>query len=86
MTQGLPCGAVEIKDIHRRRADELGHKSAGRRSVKLHRGADLFDLAFGHDHDPVGEAHGFDLIMGHKHKGRAQALVQVFQLGTQLCA
>ena len=70
--------------IHWRRPDEFRDKAAGGMFVELHRCADLFDLAFGHNDNPVGKTHRFDLIMGHKDKGCAKAAVQALQLGAQL--
>ena len=86
LRQRFAPGGGEGIDVHRRRPDELGHEAAGGAAVKLHRRADLFDLAVGHDHDPVREAHRFDLVVGDEDEGGAQPRVQVLELGPELRA
>ena len=63
------------KNIHGRGTHEFCNEYACRVLIELHWRADLLNAPFRHDHDPVGEAHGFDLIMGHKHERSVQPLV-----------
>ncbi len=50
-------------EIHGGAADERGHELVGRPLVDFHRRIDLLDDAAIHEHDPVAERHGFDLVV-----------------------
>ncbi len=52
------------QDVHRGRANELGHKDVSGRSVKLLRRAHLFDFAVAQDNYTVRQRHRLDLIVG----------------------
>ncbi|MNE81211.1 hypothetical protein D3C80_1778430 [compost metagenome] len=57
-------GVIAGHQVHARRADEAGDEEVGGRAVKLHRRADLLDIAAVEDHDLVGHGHGFHLVVG----------------------
>ena len=52
-------------------AQEFCHKEVHRIVVNLLRSADLVNDTLFHDDDPVGDAHGLFLIMGHEDRGDA---------------
>jgi hypothetical protein len=71
-------------EVHRRRADEAGDEQVGRIVVQVQRSAALLDPAVAHDDDLVGHRHCLDLVMGHVHRRRLQALVQLLDLSAHL--
>ena len=70
------AGERALEEVHLRRADEARDEQVGRAPVELLGRADLLDDALVHDHDPVGEGHGLDLVVGDVDHGGAQLLVQ----------
>jgi hypothetical protein len=74
------------QQVHRRAADEGGDKGGDRVVEHLHRGADLFDMAVLHHHDPVGQGHRLDLVMGDIDDRGLHLLVQLLDLGPHLAA
>ncbi|MNT26223.1 hypothetical protein D3C72_1617830 [compost metagenome] len=68
-----PCG----EQVHGRRADEGRHEGAGRAMIDIQRMADLLDIALVHHHQPVGQRHGFHLIMGDEDRCGGETLVQL---------
>ena len=89
-----PCRGFQLvrpahahrQEVHRRRADEPRDKAVRRVLVQLHRRADLFDPAVVEHHDPVGQRHRLDLVMGHIDHRRAEPLVQPRDLQPHLHA
>ncbi len=73
--------SVPDDDVHRRRADELGHEQVVRPVVELERRADLLDPAVLHHDDLVGHRHRLDLVVRDVDRRRLQALVQRLDLG-----
>ena len=71
-----------FEEIHRRTADEACHKSIGRSFVELLGRALLLQNAFGHDHNPVAERHGFNLVMGHVDHVFVQRVAHLCKLGS----
>ena len=65
-----------LEEVHLGRADEARDEQVGRAPVELLGRAHLLDDALVHDHDPVGERHGLDLVVGDVDHGGAQLLVQ----------
>ncbi len=61
--------ALPGKHIDRRRAKEPGHKQICRIVIDRLRLPDLLYHSFFHHHNPVGNAHGLFLIMGHENGG-----------------
>ena len=49
-------------------------------TIDVLRRASLYDAARIHDGDPVGEAHGFTLIVGHEHEGAADLVMNAPKL------
>lgn len=45
--------------------------------IDIERMADLLDIALVHHHQPVGQRHGFHLVMGDENGGGREALVQL---------
>ena len=70
--------------IHGRGAHEAGHEKAGRRVVHVLWRAYLFDPPAVHQHDAVGQSHGFDLVMGDVDRGGAHAFAQLLDFGAHL--
>ena len=58
-------GQLTGDEVHARTADERGHEQVGGVIVNLGGGSDLTDASALHDHDPIGEAHGLLLVVGH---------------------
>ena len=52
-------------------ADKFGSKAAIRVIVHVARGADLAQLAVGHNGDTGSHGHRFFLVVGHENKGNA---------------
>ena len=61
-------------------ADEVRDEGVFRLVVDVDRGADLLDAALAHDHDRVGHAQGFLLIVRNEDEGDAGGLLDVFEL------
>ena len=82
------CIAVErrVDEVHLRRAEEAGDEAGRRPLEQLERRALLLDLAVAHEHDPVGERHRLDLVVGDVDHGRAELLVQPLDLAAHLVA
>ena len=68
--------------IHGRHAEKAGHEQVGWTPVDLQRRTDLLNEPALHDGDAVGHGHGLCLVVGDVDEGRAQLLVQAFELGT----
>ena len=66
----------QIDNVHRRRADEAGGKGRHRVFIELAGRPALLDMAFAHQDDAVGHAHGLGLVMGDKNHGDAQPPLQ----------
>ena len=65
------AATLDLGDVHHRAADELRHEQVGRVGIDLFGRADLLQHALVHDHDPVGQRHRLDLVMGDIDRGRA---------------
>ena len=87
------CVALDVKrpvadhpreEVHRRAADEGGHKPIGRPPVDFERCVNLLDQAVVHEHDPVAEGHRLDLVVRHVDHRGAQPAVQPGELGPHL--
>jgi hypothetical protein len=63
------------QEVHRRVADEAAAEHRGRVLIDSHWRVVLDDLATMHDGDPIGEAHGLDLVVGDVDRG-GPALLQ----------
>jgi len=61
-------------------SDKIGHKARGRLFIELRRGRYLRKLARAHHGDARRDRHGFFLIMGHNHEGRADLFLNFHQL------
>src|SRR5215216_2750059 len=72
--------AVAGDQVHRRGADEGGHEGVGRVVVDLDRLAELAHPAVVHDRDPVAQAHGLGLVVGHVDGGRPDPLLEALEL------
>ena len=87
MESAEPDVAVQHLSVqHIRRADEAGDERGGGFVVDLVRAADLFDLAFVHDDDLVGELHRLLLVVGDQQAGHAQLTVKLIEPATQVLA
>ena len=73
-------------EIHRRRADEARDEPRRRLVVEVVGRADLLDPAVVHHHDPVGQRHRLDLVVGDVDRGGADLLVHLLDLGPHLHA
>ena len=60
--------------------DERRHERRGRRGVEFVRGAELLQAARAEQRDPVAEVEGFLLLVGHQHRGDAEAMDERAQL------
>ena len=69
---GLPIvdGHLRLQEIGGRRADKVSDKDVGALVVHVIGRADLDDLAQSHDHNEIGHAHRFRLVVRDKHAGR----------------
>ena len=77
---------LEVQEIHRRRADEVGDEHAGRPIVDLLRRSDLLDPADVHDRDAIRHRHRFELVVRDIDRGRRDAVVQIAQLAAHQVA
>ena len=68
------------RDVHHRRADELGDEEIGGIEVDLGGRADLLQDALVHHDDAVGERHRLDLVVRHVDRGRAVLEVEALEL------
>ncbi len=73
-------------EIHRRRADEAGNEAGLGVVIEILRAGDLLDQAAVHDHDPVGERHRLDLIVGDIDGRGLDQLMDALDLGAHLHA
>jgi len=73
-------------EVHRWRADEAGDEPGARRVVQVVRRADLLDDAVVHDHNPVGQRHGLDLVVGNVDRRHWHFLVHPLDLSAHLHA
>ena len=87
-TTSLPsdCDSLGVEEVHRRAADEAGHKDVGRAVVEHLRRIELLEDAVLHHRDAGGHGHGFRLVVGHVDEGGLQALVELGNLGALLDA
>ena len=67
-------------------ADEVGDEGVDRLVVDVDRGADLVDLALGHDDDGVGHGQGLLLVVGDEDEGDARLLLDLLQLDLHVLA
>ena len=67
-------------------AEELGDEFGGRRVVDILRRTHLLDPAFRHDDDLVGHRQGLGLVMGHEHRGHADALLDTLEFNPHVLA
>ena len=65
-----------------RSSNELGYFMSSRRKKNLIQSPHLFDLAFLHDGNSVGDVFGLRQIVGHEEGSRPQGLLQLLQLGS----
>ena len=77
---------LEVQEVHRRRADEVGDEHAGRPIVDFLRRADLLDPARVHDRDAIGHRHRLVLIVRDIDGGRRDAIMQIAQLAAHQLA
>ena len=77
---------IALDEVHRRRANEAGHKAVDGSVVELGGRTDLLHQSVLHDHDAVGEPHGFLLVVGHVHHGGGEPPMEDAQLGAHLAA
>ncbi len=78
--------ALHRQEVHGRAADEAGHELVHRVVVQLLGLADLLELGFAHDRDPLAHRHRLDLVVGDVDHGDAEALVEPGDLGARLDA
>ena len=57
-------------------SQEAVYKPVHRLVVQIFRGVDLHDTAHIADHHPVGDGHGFGLVMSHKDNGKVELALQ----------
>ena len=76
----MPVLYLTIKDVDGRRAQKFCHKKIHGRIVNRLRLADLLYHAVPHDHDQVGDGHGFLLIVGDEYGGDAGGLLDAADL------
>ena len=57
-------------------AQEVVHETVYRFIVQIGRGVDLHDVAHVADHHPVGDGHGFTLVMGYEDNGETEFALQ----------
>ena len=60
-------------------AHEAGDELRPRRVINLARGPGLFDLAFVHHHDQIGEGHCLFLAVGDVNEGNAEIALEALQ-------
>ncbi len=80
------ASAVELQQVHRRRADEARHEGAGRARVQVARAAGLLDGALVQQHHLVGHAHRLALVVGDIDHRQAQLALQVAQFTAHVLA
>ncbi len=79
-------GDASGQERHLRRAEEPGDEH-GRRSVEqLERRALLLDQPVAHQHDPVGQRHRLDLVVGHVDHRRRDRRMEALDLAAHLVA
>ena len=79
MAETRPGFRVDVgiaEEVHLRTSDELGDERVLRPFVQIHRSPHLFDSSIPKDDDPVGQGHGFDLVMGDVDHGRPQTFME----------
>ncbi len=79
-------GALAADDVHRRRADELGHEARRRAAVDVVGRAELLDHAALHHRDVVAQRHRLDLVVRDVDRRHLRLVVQVLDLGAHLDA
>ena len=82
----LPSASAAGQEAHLRRAEEAGDEGRGRTLEEVERRALLLDHAVLHEHDPVGERHRLDLVVGDVDHRRGDLLVQPLDLAAHLVA
>jgi predicted dehydrogenase len=80
------AGQLAVEEVHGRRPDEPRDEQVDRVRVQLARRVDLLQEAGAHDRDAVAERHRLDLVVGHVHRRRAEALLQARNLRAHLHA
>jgi hypothetical protein len=66
-----------LHEVDRRGADQLGNEAVAGAVVEIEGGADLFDHALVHDHNPIDHGHGLDLVVGDVDRGRREWVSKV---------
>ena len=77
---------VRGQDVHGRRADERRDERVRRLRVDVHRRPDLLEDSLAHHRDPVAHRHRLDLVVRHVDRGRAEARLELEDLGARLHA
>ncbi len=80
----VPIGNLAGEEIGL--ADEVGNEVGFRVIVEIIDGAELFDLTFIHQGDPIGHDERFLLIVGDKNEGDAEFCLQIFQFDLHVLA
>src|SRR5215471_17297018 len=80
---------VFLRQIHWRRSQKRRHERVGRVVVDVSRRADLANLTEVHDHDPVSQGHGLDLIVRDVDGRRGDTRLELLELfssrGSEFC-
>ena len=80
----VPIGNLAGEEIGL--ADEVGNEVGFRVIVEIIDGAELFDLTFIHQGDPIGHDERFLLVVGDKNEGDAEFCLQIFQFDLHVLA
>src|SRR5712671_4278948 len=76
----------DVDEVHGRRANKTGHELVGGLAVYRKRRADLLNPAVAHDHDPIAQRHGLDLVVSHEHRRGRNLGMQALDLNAHLRA
>ena len=80
---GEPAGG---QDVHRRRADEAGDEDASRGGRRPRIGVPICSATPRiHHHQPVGERHRLDLVVGDVERGGAEPRAAARLISTRIC-
>jgi hypothetical protein len=75
-----------LKNVHRRRADKLGHSPVGWVAVEIDRRSDLKHSARVHHDESVSQRHRLFLVMGNVDSRNSDLALKLFQLPTHFAA